>query len=480
MQASSLNSPKTNLQPIPVNKPRQKLKGAKWLFVDSGLDDFRGGAPSPEKIKLSDSKHEQTYVEISKPPILNNEDSETKNSVKRAEYLGLTKNPKNCSIKLSKKQAVFSKKLPKAEQREELIETAENHLKAHPLALYPHLLKAVPVDLVENVSHLLESDLHFDADETARGGLGDKNSGKTGKTAKNTGNNEGISFQVNDETREHLHHDSFQVGHRLDHSEPEPPSQAAKNYRWLIRDDDKNKPTKTSREMQEEASIKRLEGVTGEFARWANELSDSTPNVDPNTIKNLFASGYETKPALTVPIQVYELSSLPAELRITEADASMVAENEEGTASVLAMTDTDKNSALDSDDEQPHNKYGAWYIAPKSWNNHYKAPIQDPNKVLLERASDSLGESLAQQQAKIDTSDPNLAAIEKVRLKREMLEQAKKKKNQHIDAHEQELGLAGLHASRAFRDFLDDKPELKRPEFMNKIYQLQDEMDKTK
>jgi len=497
MQApiSSPNTPKTNLQPIPVNKPRQKLKGAKWLFVDSGLDDFRGGAPSPEKIKLSDSKHDQPYVEISKPPILNNEDSENKNSVKRAEYLGLTKNPKNCSIKLSKKQAVFSKKLPKAEQREELIETAENHLKAHPLALYPHLLKAVPVDLVENVSHLLESDLHFEADEMARGGLGDRNSGNSGNNGNhgntgNTGNSgksgkrenhEGISFQVNNESHEHMHHDSFQVGgHRDYNSSPEPPSQAAKNYRWLIRDDDKNKPTKTMREMQEEASIQRLEGVTAEFARWANELSDSTPNVDPNTIKNLFASGYETKPALTVPIQVYELSSLPAELRITEADASMVAENEDGTSSVLAMTDQDKNIAVDSDDEQPHNKYGAWYIAPKSWNNHYKAPIQDPNKVLLERASESLSDSLAQQQAKVDTSDPNLAAIEKVRLKREMLEQAKKKKNQHIDAHEQELGLASLHASRAFRDFLDDKPELKRPEFMNKIYQLQDEMDKTK
>jgi hypothetical protein len=488
MQAPSPNTPKTNLQPIPVNKPRQKLKGAKWLFVDSGLDDFRNGAPSPDKIILSDSKHEQTYVEISKPPILNNEDSETKNSVKRAEYLGLTKNPKNCSIKLSKKQAVFSKKLPKAEQREELIETAENHLKAHPLALYPHLLKAVPVDLVENVSHLLESDLHFDADEMARGGLGDKkidNYSESSKKQAKHGNNEGISFQVNGDSHEHLHPESFQVGHHHHHhsdhhSEPESPSQAAKNYRWLIRDDDKNKPTKTMREMQEEASIKRLEGVTAEFARWANELSDSTPNVDPNTIKNLFASGYETKPALTVPIQVYELSSLPAELRITEADASVLAENEDGTASILAMTDADKSGAVDSDDEQPHNKYGAWYIAPKSWNNHYKAPIQPPNKVLLERASESLGDSLAQQQAKVDTSDPNLAAIEKVRLKREMLEQAKKKKNQHIDEHEQELGLASLHASRAFRDFLDDKPELKRPEFMNKIYQLQDEMDKTK
>jgi len=447
------------------NKPRQKLKGNQWLFVDSGLDDFRGGAPSPEKITLSDEKHEQKYVEIAKPPILNNEDAETKNSTKRAEYLGLTKNPQNCSIKLSKKLAVYSKKLPKAEQREELIETAENHLKSHPLALYPHLLKAVPVDLVENVSHLLESELHFDADDIARDNLESKDFGKGDKVGIKLEGEDGDFF----DTGPTLH-----IGNHA--NQPEAPTQAAKQYRWLIRDEDKNKPTKTMREMQEEASIKRLEGVTSEFARWANELSDSTPNVDPTTIKNLFASGYETKPALTVPIQVYELSSLPAELRITEADASLE-NNEDQPASVLI--DANGNNNID-DDEIRDNKYGAWYIAPKSWNTHYKAEKQDPNKMLLERASDNLADTLAQQQDKINTSDPNLAAIEKVRLKRELLEQAKKKKNQHIDEHEAELGLASLHAARAFRDFLDEKVDLKRPDFMSKIYQLQDEMDKTK
>merc|ERR1712159_840257 len=256
----------------------------------------------------------------------------------------------------------------------------------------------------------------------------------------------------------------------------EGPSKAAKQFRWLVRDEDKNKPSKSMREMQEEANSKRLDGVTNEFARWANELSESTPNVDPNTIKSIFASGYETKPALTVPIQVYELSSLPAELRITENDASLI-EDEEQVKSAASVLAEDKIGGGDDDEDDVEvKKYGAWYIAPKSWNSHYKAPKVDPNKVLMDRANEI--DNLAGQQLKVDTSDPNLAAIEKVRLKREMLEQAKKKKNQHIDEHEQELNFASLHAARAFRNFLDDKQDLKKPDFMSKIYQLQDEMDK--
>ncbi len=62
-----------------------------------------------------------------------------------------------------------------------------------------------------------------------------------------------------------------------------------------------------------------------------------------------------------------------------------------------------------------------------------------------------------------------------------MQEQAKKKKNQHVDEHEQEIGLASLHAARAFREFLENQQDShKMPEFMNKIYQLQDEIDRNK
>lgn len=426
------------------NKQRPKLKPKQWLFVDTGLDDFRGGAPNGDKIKLGENRPEPKYVQIAQPPLLNNDERVQENVDERANYLGLTKKPQNLSVKLSKKQAVFSKQLPQTEQRKELIQTAENHLLAHPLALYPHLLKAVPVDLVENVSHLLESDLHFDADDIA------SNSKPHPKSPTKATD------------------DSFQLSAKVEKNVEggEGPSQAVKQYRWLIRDEDKNKPSKSMREMQEEANSKRLDGVTDEFARWANELSESTPNVDPNTIKSLFASGYETKPALTVPIQVYELSSLPAELRINEADAM---ESEEP----LETNGQGKSGIADDDECEHERKYGAWYINPQSWNNHYLAPKQDPNKMLLERATDA--ESLAQEQAKINTSDPNLAAIEKVRLKREFMEQAEKKKHRHVDEQEAEFGLAGLHSARAFRDYLETQPDLKKPAFMRKIYQIQDE-----
>ena len=40
-------------------------------------------------------------------------------------------------------------------------------------------------------------------------------------------------------------------------------------------------------------------------------------NIDPTTVGSLFASGYDTKPPLSVPIQVVELTNIPAELRST-------------------------------------------------------------------------------------------------------------------------------------------------------------------
>lgn len=39
--------------------------------------------------------------------------------------------------------------------------------------------------------------------------------------------------------------------------------------------------------------------------------------MEESTITSLFASGYETKPALSVPIHVVELTNVPQELRAT-------------------------------------------------------------------------------------------------------------------------------------------------------------------
>merc|ERR1711981_388658 len=231
---------------------------------------------------------------------------------------------------------------------------------------------------------------------------------------------------------------------------------------------DKRKPVKTARELEEEESARKLDEVTAEFADWANQLSSSTPNVDPNTIKSLFASGYETKPALTVPIQVYELNSLPAELRITDVDKI-----DQDPQSKRQFPEG-KNSQNGHPTPQK-NQYGAWYIAPNSWNHYYNEPKRDPDEILLEQATDPQNVvNKAMNAVKSDISDPNLAAIEKVRMKRELAEQAKAARKRDLNSEETELELAQLHSARAFRDFLDNQPHLKKPDFMAKIIQIQD------
>ena len=56
--------------------------------------------------------------------------------------------------------------------------------------------------------------------------------------------------------------------------------------------------------------------VTREFCQWVADIGGSN-NVEESTIVSLFASGYETKPALAVPIHVVELSNVPPELRMS-------------------------------------------------------------------------------------------------------------------------------------------------------------------
>lgn len=47
------------------------------------------------------------------------------------------------------------------------------------------------------------------------------------------------------------------------------------------------------------------------------DLGGETNNIEESTVMSLFASGYETKPALSVPIHVVELTNVPAELRMS-------------------------------------------------------------------------------------------------------------------------------------------------------------------
>lgn len=62
---------------------------------------------------------------------------------------------------------------------------------------------------------------------------------------------------------------------------------------------------------------RHIENVTKEFCDWVADLGGESNNIEESTITSLFASGYETKPALSVPIHVVELTNVPPELRMS-------------------------------------------------------------------------------------------------------------------------------------------------------------------
>ena len=57
--------------------------------------------------------------------------------------------------------------------------------------------------------------------------------------------------------------------------------------------------------------------MTKDFCEWVAGLGGESNNIEESTITSLFASGYETKPALSVPIHVVELTNVPPELRMS-------------------------------------------------------------------------------------------------------------------------------------------------------------------
>ena len=90
-------------------------------------------------------------------------------------------------------------------------------------------------------------------------------------------------------------------------------------YRWLPRKEEKEKKDrkKASQRPSSPSEDAHIKDVTKEFCDWVTSLGGETNNIEESTITSLFASGYETKPALSVPIHVVELTNVPPELRMS-------------------------------------------------------------------------------------------------------------------------------------------------------------------
>ncbi|KAH9487696.1 hypothetical protein Btru_069434 [Bulinus truncatus] len=257
----------------------------------------------------------------------------------------------------------MSRTTPQQYQRREYVNQVEKGLLKHPLALYPHLEDSLAPDLFEDIVDLL--DPQFNVNEIV---------------------DDDLEFYGKDEFDEGVsqEQDNLPRQKQDDALLKEVEITGAKNlYRWMPRKENKKDGKKNKDKdipwnstLSEEEHMKQ---VTQEFCEWIADLGGETNNIEESTITSLFASGYETKPALSVPIHVVELTSVPQELRLTAAvPPPMPSSNE----TLNAQEEQKKSISSDYEPSWVKFKYGAWYLNPKTWKKMgFDEPLEDPKQL---------------------------------------------------------------------------------------------------
>ncbi|XP_035670834.1 protein FAM47E-like [Branchiostoma floridae] len=378
------------------------LHGKAWTFVRPGMDDFRDGKPPAQ---------DQGIIKGDKGPgpVISGTGGE---SPGRREHRGPV---------FTKEEMVYSKALPRQQNRRSHIDELEYGLLQHPLALYPHLEDCMPPDLFEEVVDVLDPEMNLGSEfddeilEEEEEEDAEDNS-QSQDRIKEEEEEVRTTTEVTDEATEDLE------------------AKARNPYKWLfLKEETPPEETKASKKRSMSPSQdERLKAVTKDFCDWCASLGGESNNVEESTITSLFASGYETKPALSVPIHVVELTNVPPELRM-----STNVSPEPVVAKSILATDMQvtRHQALD-DSYKPSwvkVKYGAWYLDPITWKKRLATePLQDPNEL-----SDK------------DTTEA-------------------KKKSRDLDAQ-----LSQMHGASAFNEFIEKKV-VRKPEFLQRVAEYQE------
>lgn len=132
-------------------------------------------------------------------------------------------------------------------------------------------------------------------------------------------------------------------------------------YKWLLKKEEAKAKAKgpEPEQVKAQAIDNHIKKVTEEYCDWVKSLGGEH-NIDPITLTSLFASGYDTKPPLSVPINVVDLTNIPAELRSTAYVPPDPNANDEKMEKNI-YRDVDKVS------KAKKFKYGAWYLSKDHW-----------------------------------------------------------------------------------------------------------------
>lgn len=394
-------------KPSDVNKT---LQSSSWTFLVDGLDDFRDGLP-PE----IDGDMVVKNTRQCEPNIQGDSDSKFKNkkvSVNKGRF--------------TKEEVAYYKTTPMEQQRRDHINEMEYGLLQHPLALYPHLEESMPPDVFEDVVDILDPEMNLESEDED-----DEFPEEMTESMEEEGEQEGSEGSKETESGSKDSQESDE--------------QKIRNpYRWLPRREDQQKDDKKGINASGAASTNKkrsdspsqdvhIKEVTKDFCDWVESLGGESNNVEESTITSLFASGYETKPALSVPIHVVELSNVPPELRMS----ATVSQEETPTKTLEQVEKTQKElyqNAYTPSWVQP--KFGAWYLNPKTWTKRAAdEPLQDPKTLKEKETSDSKQKSLDMDET-----------------------------------------LAPLHGSKSFKEFVERKGT-RMPEFLERVAQFQAEAE---
>ncbi|KAM7443869.1 FAM47 [Porites harrisoni] len=386
------------IKPRKLRGNSETLVGSAWTFLEKGRDDFRDGLP-PEA--------NYNYVKKTRSglgPHITGSDESVNTTTKAA-------------TRFTKNEACYSRSLPLQQQRRGRVDDIEFNLMQHPLALFPHLEESLPPDVFEDVVEILDPEMNIDSE---------------------TGDDEiqeGSEKDSEEENQSNAQDESIRSGESGKISNPDSDKDQAKlTYKWKPKQEEvaKEESKRASRKKAESpTSDARIQEVTKEFCEWVAGLGGQSNNIEESTVMSLFASGYETKPALSVPIHVVELTNVPPELRMN-------------TGSPLPKpSDTRQVPEADKDKQAKGKyvpswvkvKYGAWYLSPKTWKARPKdEPLQDPK----EQQDKTLSES--------------------------------KKKSHKLDAV-----LSSMHGAKAFKEFIDKK-NTRVPEFLEAVSDQQEQV----
>ncbi|XP_069834277.1 protein FAM47E isoform X1 [Dendropsophus ebraccatus] len=365
------------------------LNTHQWKFLPKGVDDFRDGYPTATDTPhvTAGKRHALFLQNVADDP------KPTQKHINR----------------FSKEQVYFSKLIPQQQARREYIAGIEYGLAQHPLALYPHLEEGVPPDIFEEIVGILDPEMRL------------KSASGFYEIIPEDQEEENILIPAEQQEVQSVKSREASTRQSSIRSEQ---SRLKNPYKWLSKQEPapEEKKSKTTRPFTP-AHDESVKQVTKEFCDWVTSLGGEKCNINESAIFSLFASGYETKPALSVPIHVVELNNVPPELRVS------VGVSQEGESKISATRNAQKSKESTYCPSWVKTRYGAWYLDPKTWiRQKVNEPLKDPALEKKEKGAHS---------------------TEKLSQKDEELLQ--------------------LHGTIAFKDFIEKRGH-RKPEFLNKLF----------